>query len=109
MWLWDGEAKNRLFYKEDRPDQSGVIFDLTENDHPAAIAIGRPIMVARPVREGALDTPLGIQLLNKFLDRGMVVALVRGPMSYEFLAHNKRDAEIVATVYEDLPKFKVVK
>lgn len=108
MWLWDGEAKNRLFYKEDRPDQSGIVFDLTENNHPAAIAIGRPIMVARSVREGSLDTVEGVKLLNKFLDRGMVIALVRGHMSYEFLAHNKRDANIVAAVYADLPKFKVV-
>jgi len=108
LWLWDGEANNRLFHKVDRPDQSGIIFDFTEPNHPASLALKRPVMIARAVREGALDTAEANKLFDRFLDRGTVIALVRGNMRYEFLASNKRDASIVQAVYAELPKFKVL-
>jgi hypothetical protein len=106
--LWDGEAKNRLFYKVDRPDQSGIIFDFTEPDHPASVALRRPVMIARAVREGALDTVEANKLFDRFLARGTVIALVRGNMRYEFLASNRQDAATVQEVYDNLPKFKVL-
>lgn len=110
LWLWDGGTKKqRTFYKEDRPDLSGVIFDLTDSDHPATVALRRPVMVARAIREGGLDTEKGQALIDKFLALGMVVALVRGHMEYEFRAANRHDAAVVAAVYSDLPKFKVLK
>jgi hypothetical protein len=65
-------------------------------------------MVARAIREGGLDTDKGRALIDKFIARGMVVALVRGHMEYEFIAANRSDAAVVAAVYSDLPKFKVL-
>lgn len=108
LWLWDGEAKNRLFHKADRPDQSGIIFDFTEPNHPASIALKRPVMIARAVREGALDTVEAHKLFDRFLTRGTVIALVRGDREYDFLSYNNKDAIIVQEVYDKLPKFKVV-
>jgi len=109
LWLWDGEAKKRTFFADDRPDISGVIFGLTGPDHPASKALKKPIMVVRPTRDGALDGDHARTMYNRFLDAGRVLVLIRGPKDYEFLAANPVEAQVVAAVYKELPHFKVLK
>lgn len=108
LWLHDGDQRGRLFFAEDRPDKLGIIFDLTEANHPATKALKRPVMIARPARAGAFDSDAAKALFRRFMERGHVLVLLRTPTEYEFISADIRDAQKVAEVYDKLPTFEVV-
>lgn len=56
----------------DRPDKTGVIFDITA----AGSRYGRQCLVAREVREGAIDTIM--QILQQLASEGHLIILVQG-------------------------------
>jgi hypothetical protein len=85
------------------------MFDLSPADNPAAKALKRPIVVARPITGGAFEEPAAKKAFERLLDRGQVVVQVLGPNNYRFLAARRQDAQVVAEAYSKLPEFKLAK
>ena len=108
VWLRDGDHNPRQMFAFERPDKIGAIFDLLEESHPVYKALGKPVLVVRPIREDARKE-LGLRnTINRFLDRGIVVVFVKEGGGYEFLASNPQDATIVSDVYRQMQAFEVV-
>lgn len=108
LWMRDGDSPKRLFYADERPDKVGIVFDLTDIDHPASKAVKRPIMVARPLREGVFEEEGAKRLIRRMMGMQQVVVLLHGPKDYEFMAADVRDAQKVAEAYSKLPDFKIL-
>ncbi len=109
VWLHDGKEKQRLFYADERPDISGLVFDLTAPEHLATKALGgRPVLIAREFREGAYNTAEARKIFDRFLGLGKVIVTITGKGEYNYMARNPADAQAVAVAYKKHRLFNVV-
>lgn len=107
LWLYDSESPKRVFWAQDRPDLSGVIFDLADKSHPAVKSLKKPVVVARPADGATFETEAAQEAIERALARGFVVAKVLGKMNYEFVSPTPEDASKIAKLYDELPDFKL--
>jgi hypothetical protein len=109
VWLRDGQEKQRLFFADERPDISGLVFDLTTPEHLATKALGgRPVLIAREFREGAYDTVAARKIFDRFLALDKVIVTITGKGEYNYMARNPADAQAVALAYRKHKLFKVI-
>jgi len=110
LWIHDGRQPKRKLLAEYRPDELGIIFDLTDKRHVATRALGRPVVVAREVRPGAYGEVPVLVAFEALMEKGdVIVKVLPDQGGYEYLASSKEDADKVAAAYSRMDHFKVVR
>lgn len=110
LWIKDGRQSKRKLHAEFRPDELGIIFDLTDKKHVATKALGKPVVIAREVREGAYGEVPVLEAFDSLMEKGdVIVKVLPNQGGFEYVAAKKEDADKVAKVYSQLKHFKVIR
>jgi hypothetical protein len=111
LWIHDGRAANRKLLASDRPDELGVVFDLTPKNHVASKALGKPVVIAREARPGAYGEIEVLETFDRMMEKGDVIVKItgeKGQKGFEYLAAKLEDAQKVAQAYKKIKEFKVI-
>jgi hypothetical protein len=111
LWIKDGRETKRKLLHSYRPNELGIVFDLTARKHVASKALGgKPCVIAREARAGAFGEIDVLEAFERMLDQGDVIVKIVGKgreKHYEFLARKEEDAQKVAKAYQKIKEFKV--
>lgn len=111
VWIKDGREPQRKLLQSYRPNELGIIFDLTAKNHVASKALGgKPCLIAREAREGAFGEVAVLDAFEKLLDQGDVIVKIvvkDREKHYEFLARDEQAARKVAKAYSQIKEFQV--